>query len=116
MALFASCTADFISNLSLIFCAGIIASFALKFGPPEFFALIVFSLTIIAGVSGNSLLKGLIAGCFGLLMATVGLDLVYGTNRFNFNNPDLMAGLNFIPVLIGLFALPEIIGLEKGRR
>ena len=109
MALFASCTADFISNLSLIFCAGIIASFALKFGPPEFFALIVFSLTIIAGVSGNSLLKGLIAGCFGLLMATVGLDLVYGTNRFNFNNPDLMAGLNFIPVLIGLFALPEII-------
>ncbi len=109
MALFASCTADFISNLSLIFFAGIIAGFALRFGPPEFFALIVFSLTIIAGVSGDSLLRGLISGCIGLLLATVGLDLVYGTNRLIFGFPDLMAGLNFIPVLIGLFALPEII-------
>jgi putative tricarboxylic transport membrane protein len=109
MALYASCVADFISNLSLIFFAGIIAGFALKFGPPEFFALIVFSLTIIAGVSGKSLLRGIISGCIGLLFATIGLDLVYGTNRMNFGSPDLMAGLNFIPVLIGLFALPEII-------
>ncbi len=109
MSLYASCVADLISNLSLIFFAGIIASFALRFGPPEFFALIVFSLTIIAGVSGKSLLRGLISGCLGLLLATIGLDLVYGTNRFNFGSPDLMAGLNFIPVLIGLFALPEMI-------
>lgn len=109
MALFSSCTADFISNLSLIFFAGIIASFALRFGPPEFFVLIVFSLTIIAGVSGKSLLRGLLSGCIGLLLATVGLDLIYGTNRFNFGSPDLMVGLNFIPVLIGLFALPEMI-------
>lgn len=108
MALYASCTADFISNLSLIFFAGILASFAISFGPPEFFTLIVFSLTIIAGVSGDDLLKGLGSACLGLILATVGLDLIYGSNRFIFGEYQLMSGLNFIPVLIGLFALPEV--------
>ncbi|HUS95321.1 MAG TPA: tripartite tricarboxylate transporter permease [Hyphomicrobiaceae bacterium] len=109
MALNASCTADLMSNLSLILFAGWLASFALSFGPPEFFTLILFSLTIIAGVSGDSLLKGLLSAGLGLLLATVGLDLVYGTNRFNLNDPNLMGGLNFIAVLIGLFAIPEIL-------
>lgn len=109
MALYASCTADLISNLSLILMAGWLASFALSFGPPEFFTLILFSLTIIAGVSGDSLIKGLLSAAFGLLLATVGLDLVYGTNRFTFNDPNLMGGLNFIAVLIGLFAIPEFL-------
>lgn len=109
MALYASCIADFISNISLILFAGVIAGFALRFGPPEFFLLISFSLTVIAGVSGDSLVRGLISAGFGLLLATIGLDLVYGTERLTFGNPDLLAGLNFIPVLIGLFALPEIL-------
>lgn len=109
MALYASCFADFVSNLALIFFTGFIASFALKFGPPEFFALILFSLTIIAGVAGDSLARGLISACFGLLLATIGLDLIYGTERMVFGEPELMGGLKFIPVLIGLFALPEII-------
>ncbi|MGG7644302.1 tripartite tricarboxylate transporter permease [Rhodovulum sp. YNF3179] len=111
MALYASCTADLISNMALIMFAGILASFALNFGPPEFFTLILFSLTIIAGVSGDSLLKGIFSAVLGLLFATVGLDLVYGTNRFNFNDPNLMGGLNFIAVLIGLFAIPEILNM-----
>ncbi len=109
MALYASCIADFVSNLSLILFAGLIAGFALRFGPPEFFALILFSLTIIAGVSGDSLLRGLVGAFMGLLLGTVGLDLVYGTERFIFNNYELMGGLSFIPVLIGLFALPQIL-------
>ncbi len=109
MALYASCTADFISNLSLILFAGILASFALSFGPPEFFTLIVFSLTIIASVSGNVLLKGLGSACLGLLLAIVGLDLIYGTERFVFGQVELMSGLNIIPVLIGLFAIPEVL-------
>lgn len=108
MALYASCFADFVSNLSLILLTGFLAGFALKFGPPEFFTLILFSLTIIAGVSGNSLIKGVISACLGLLLATIGLDIVYGTERFLFGEYELMSGLNFIPVLIGLFALPEI--------
>lgn len=109
MALYASCIADLISNVSLILFAGFIAGFALKFGPPEFFALILFSLTIIAGVSGDSLLRGLISAFGGLLLGTIGLDLVYGTDRFVFGNFELMGGLSFIPVLIGLFALPQIL-------
>ena len=111
MALYASCTADAVSNLALILFAGWLASFALNFGPPEFFALILFSLTIIAGVSGESLLRGALSALAGLLLATVGLDLVYGTNRFTFGDPSMMGGLNFIAVLIGLFAIPEIIAM-----
>ncbi len=109
IALYASCTADLISNLALIMFAGWLATFALSFGPPEFFTLILFSLTIIAGVSGDNLLKGLISAALGLLLATVGLDLVFGTDRFIFGEAQLMGGLNFIAVLIGLFAIPEII-------
>ncbi|MFO6465139.1 tripartite tricarboxylate transporter permease [Jannaschia sp. KMU-145] len=111
MALYASCTADLISNLALILFAGWLASFALSFGPPEFFTLILFSLTIIAGVSGDSLLRGALSALLGLLLATIGLDLVYGTNRFTFGDPNLMGGLNFIAVLIGLFAIPEILSM-----
>jgi len=111
MALWASCTADLISNLSLIFFAGFLASFALSFGPPEFFTLILFSLTIIAGVSGNSLLRGALSAILGLFLATIGLDLIYGTNRFTFGNVNMMGGLNFIAVLIGLFAIPEILAM-----
>ena len=109
MALIASVIADFISNLSLILFAGVLASFALRFGSPEMFTLILFALTIIAGVSGDQLLKGFGSACLGLILATIGLDLIFGTNRFVFGNWDLMSGLTFIPVLIGLFALPEII-------
>ena len=109
IALYSSCFADFVSNLSLILFAGILATFALKFGPPEFFTLIVFSLTIIAGVSGDNLIKGISSAALGLMFAVIGLDIVYGTNRFIFDNWELMGGLSFIPVLIGLFALPEII-------
>ncbi len=109
IALYASCIADLISNLSLILFAGMLAGLALAFGSPEVFTLIMFSLTIIAGVSGDQLLKGLCSACMGLLLATVGLDLIYGTNRFVFGEVQLMSGFTFIPVLIGLFAVPEII-------
>jgi putative tricarboxylic transport membrane protein len=109
MALYASCFADLVSNLSLIMFAGALAMLAQRFGPPEYFTLIAFSLTIIAGVSGDRLSKGFISACLGLIAATIGLDLVYGTNRFVFDNVELMGGLSFIPVLIGLFALPEFI-------
>ncbi len=109
MALYASCVADFISNIALILFTGLIAGFALLFGPPEFFALICFSLTIIAGVSGSSMVRGLVSAGFGLILATIGIDIIYGTERFNFGNVELMGGLGFIPVLIGLFAIPEIL-------
>lgn len=109
MTLYSACIADFISNISLIFFTGAIAGIALRFGPPQYFWLICFSLTIIAGVSGNSLVRGLISASLGLLAATVGLDPVFGTPRFTFGSTNLMGGLDFIPVLIGLFAIPEVL-------
>ncbi|TQM94802.1 putative tricarboxylic transport membrane protein [Roseinatronobacter monicus] len=113
MSLYASCIADLISNLALIVFAAWLASFALNFGPPEMFTLIVFSLTIIAGVSGDSLVKGIVAASLGLLLATVGLDLIAGSERLTFGSVDMRGGLNFIAVLIGLFALPEIIAYMR---
>jgi len=109
MALYASCIADFLSNLSLIFFASLIAGLALAFGAPEYFWLICFSLTVVIAISGSSLTKGLISGLLGLLMSTIGLDLVYGTQRFTYGNFNLMGGVSYIPLLIGLFALPEVI-------
>jgi len=109
MALYASCIADFISNLALIVFAGWLASLALAFGPAEYFTLIIFSLTVAAGVAGDDLLRGLASAALGLMVATIGLDLIYGTERMVFGITELMEGLNFVPVLIGLFAIPEIL-------
>lgn len=118
MALYASCVADFVSNLSLLLLAGLIASFALRFGPPEFFWLIAFALTVVTAVSGASLLKGLVSASLGVLLSTVGMDLVYGTPRLTFGVLELTGGLSFVPLLIGLFAVAEIFefyGREPGK-
>lgn len=109
MALYASFVADFISNLALIFFAGFLATFALNFGPPEYFWLICFSLTIIVSISGESVLKGLIAAALGIIASGVGLDSVYASQRLTFDNYNLMDNIAFIPLLIGLFAIPEIL-------
>ena len=115
MAKYSSCLADLGSDLVLIAVAAPLASVALRFGPPEIAMLIVFSLTIIAGVAGKSILKGLISGALGLLLATVGLDPIMTTRRFVFDQADLDSGLSLIPVLIGLFALSEVF-LQLGRK
>jgi putative tricarboxylic transport membrane protein len=114
VATIASTTGGIISTFCLMFIAPQLARFALKFGPEEYFALTVFGLTVIASVAGKSLIKGLIAGFFGLLIATVGLDPVTGYARFSFNIPNLMTGFPLLPVLIGLFAISQIfIQLEE---
>ena len=108
VATIASATGGVISTFCLMFIAPQLARIALKFGPEEYFALMIFGLTIIASVSGKSLVKGLISGFFGLLIATVGLDPVTGYARFSFNIPNLMTGFPLLPVLIGLFAISQI--------
>ena len=108
VATIASATGGIISTFCLMFIAPQLARVAIKFGPEEYFALMIFGLTIIASVSGKSLIKGLISGFFGLLIATVGLDPVTGYARFSFNIPNLMSGFTLLPVLIGLFAISQI--------
>ena len=85
-----------------------IAQFGLNFGPPEFFALAVFGLTMIISISGDSLLKGAIAALFGLLLTTIGFDPLSGVPRFTFGNENLLGGITFIPALIGLFGFAQV--------
>lgn len=113
MSLYASCFGDMISNVVLILFAAWLASFALDFGPPELFALVVFALVIVAGVAAEQMAKGFAAMALGLGLATVGMDMITGTQRFAFGNVDLSGGLSLVPVLIGLFALPEVFQTYK---
>jgi TctA family transporter len=89
---------------------------ALSFGPPEIFMLIMFGITLIALVSGKSVLKGLIFGCFGLALSTVGLCPHSGVLRFGFDLLFLWDGINVVAVMVGIFAVAEMIdlGIEGG--
>ncbi|WP_319412602.1 tripartite tricarboxylate transporter permease [uncultured Cohaesibacter sp.] len=90
-----------------------LAAVALKFGAPEYFALALFGLTIIASLSG-SILKGAVAGALGVLISTVGADPISGVSRYTFGFPGFAGGLAFTPALIGLFALSEVFAqMEK---
>lgn len=113
MALFASTIGGLISAFALLFLAPQIAKVTLLFGPAEYFALAVFGLSVIAGVSNNSIFKGLIGACIGLFMATIGVDNISGTARFIFGQRKLMAGIDLIIALIGMFAISEILMKSK---
>ncbi len=108
IALVASTIGGTISALSMIFISWPLATVALQFGPEEYFALMVFGLTIIASVSGDSLVKGLVSGFFGLAVGLIGMDEVSGYSRLSFNMPSLMAGLPMLPVLVGVFAISQV--------
>ncbi len=108
-ALWASFIGDLLSVVALVLLAGWLAKFGQQFGPKEFFALILLSLTVIAALSHESLPRGICGGLLGLLLGTVGLDLVNATPRFDFGVNDLADGIPFLPLLIGLFALPDIL-------
>lgn len=108
-ALAASMIGGLISCIILLTCAPMVAKFALNFGAREYFALSLFGLTIIASVGGKLVLKGLLMGFAGLLLGCVGIDSLEGVSRFTFGNNYLTGGFNIIPVLIGLFAITEIM-------
>jgi putative tricarboxylic transport membrane protein len=86
-----------------------VAQIALRFGPPEFFSLMVAALTMVTSLAGRSMVKALLSTFFGLAIATVGIDMQSGVPRFTFGNPELMDGLEFLTVAIGLFALCEVL-------
>ncbi len=117
MAVLASVYGGLFSVLVLILVAPQLASFALRFGPSEMAALLVFALTIVAVLSTGSMLKGLLAAAIGMVLATVGADPMVAVPRFTFGNFSLFDGLQLIPLLIGLFALSEMfVQAEKGFR
>jgi putative tricarboxylic transport membrane protein len=109
MSAVASTIGGIFSVLVLVVATPLLSRFAYSFGPPEYFALAVFGLSMLGAVGGAGALKSLIAGCFGVLLACVGMDLTTGVERFTFGLPDLTDGISFVPVLTGLFAVAELI-------
>lgn len=95
-----------LSALSLILLAPPLARMALAFGPPEIFWVNVFGIATVAALLGNDILKGLIAACFGLLIGTVGIDNVSGSERFTFGSIELVNGIEMLGVMVGMFSLP----------
>lgn len=86
-----------------------VAQFALRFGPAEMFALVLFGLTVMISIASKSLLKGLLAGVLGLLLAVVGRDPITGSQRLTFGINELSSGIEFIAVIIGLFGIAEVL-------
>lgn len=109
-----------LSAVLLVTLAPRLATIGLEFGPWDYLALVLFALTITASLSGEALIKGIIAGLLGLLVATIGEDEVNGVARFSFGNETLQGGFAFLPVLIGLFAFSQLLSdiqdTEKARQ
>ncbi len=97
--------------LALALAVPIVRPLVLTFGSPEFFMLALLGVVFVASLSGDNLLKGLISGGFGYLLATIGLDPISGIQRYTFGQLFLWDGIGLVPVTIGLFAIPEIIDL-----
>lgn len=112
-AVVASAIAGIISTFALLVAAPPIARFSLKFGPPEMFMLAVLGLALIASLSGTEVLKGLVAGCVGLVISTTGMDPFTGTLRFTYNIPALYDGIPLVAALIGLFCIPQLIDMVE---
>lgn len=108
IAISASSLGGLFGGLVLIFTAPILARFASNFAPPEYTALAITGLIAISVISGGSMLKGLIAGCFGLLLATIGTDEFSTGYRFTFGSHHMLNGFHIVAVVVGLFAISEM--------
>jgi len=108
IAAISSFVAGTVGVVGLTFLAPVVADFAISFGPPEFFALMVFGLTTIVLLAGDSVTKGVLSTALGLQLATVGSDIVSGQARFTFDQIELLDGISFIIVAIGVFAVAEV--------
>ena len=109
IAAISSFVAGTIGVVGLTFVAPAMASVAVSFGPPEFFGLMVFGLMTVVLLAGESVIKAAISASLGLLLATVGSDLMTGQPRYTFGQIELLDGINFIIVAIGLFAITEVL-------
>lgn len=109
MAALASFIAGTFAVIALTLIAKPLADFAVTLGPAEYFALAFLGLTRVTALAGKSMLKGLISGVVGLLVASIGIDAISGAARFTFGNINLLDGVGFIGVAVGLFAVSEVL-------
>ncbi|MFA5915676.1 MAG: tripartite tricarboxylate transporter permease [Burkholderiales bacterium] len=114
LGIWSSFLGGLLSAIFLIGATGPLASIALKFGPWEYFALFVFALSMVAGLTEGSLVKGLLSGAIGLAITVVGSDPIMSVPRFTLGTEFLRAGFPFLPVLIGIFAFAQLMtDIEK---
>jgi putative tricarboxylic transport membrane protein len=99
---------------ALTFIAAPVAQLALSFGPTEYFALMIFALSTVSALTGDSLAKGLLSTSLGLAISCVGLDLQSGRSRFTMGIVDLQQGVSFLVVVVGIFALAEVARMAEG--
>jgi putative tricarboxylic transport membrane protein len=110
----ASCVGGLLGAIFLIGATIPLAKFALEFGPWEYFSLFVFSLSMVAGLTEQSLLKGFLSGAIGLTVTVIGADPIMAVPRLHFGSEFLRGGFQFLPILIGIFAFAQIMtDLEK---
>lgn len=111
----ASVVGGIVGALFLLFLAPLLAEFALRFGPVEYFWLALFGLTLISALSEGSLLKGWAGGAFGMLCSTVGVAVIGGDVRYTFDSDLLLGGIDIVSALIGLYCVPVLIDLVMTR-
>lgn len=109
LSTFSSTFGGMFSAICLMLFSPLLASVALKFSKPEYFALAVFGISIITSVSSGSIIKGLMGGVIGLVIATIGVDAMSGQIRMTFGTTYLLGGMSFVPILIGLFAFSQVL-------
>ena len=109
MATVSSAIGGIFSVIALVVAAPALARMAYNFGAPEYFALAIFGLSMLASISGESAVKNLIGGAFGVLISTIGVDFTTAVERFTFGVPELIEGIHFIPVMIGIFGGSELL-------
>ncbi len=104
----ASFIGSLIATIGLVILAPILAKFALKFGPSEYFALFALAFATLGGITGKNQFKTLMAAAIGLMIATIGIDISTGVQRFTYNTLELFEGVDFIIAIVGLFAISEL--------
>lgn len=114
MSCISSAVGGLFSVVVLILLAPVLAEIAIRFGPPEYFALSIFGLSMISSLGSKSVVKNLLGGTIGVFIACIGMDGISGFSRYDFGITHLMDGVSFIPVMIGLFAATEIFRQAEG--
>jgi putative tricarboxylic transport membrane protein len=109
LSAWASFMGSLMATISIVLLAPTMAGMALAFGPAEYFALMVFAFCALTGLLGNKPVKGVLAAMIGLAISTVGVDSNSGVYRFTFEHPSLADGIDFVVVVIGLFAIAEML-------
>ncbi|MEQ3749202.1 MAG: tripartite tricarboxylate transporter permease, partial [Celeribacter sp.] len=115
IAAISSVSGGLLSLVAFIIAAPLLSKVALSFRPQEYFALTLFGLSMLAAISGKSAPRNLISGMFGVLISVVGIHLVTGVERFTFGTNFLYDGIDFVPVLIGVFAIAELLKQADAR-